>query len=166
MAPWLNHFEERSGKAISATAVPGGTCSKMTCWKLDLHLCSPPLADCKPPCQNRGSCSRPHTCVCRSGFQGSRCEELAPEQVYIRDGGSLRRVQPGTNPFQRDQPWRRPSATHRVQAPQPAATRQPLHAVWVIQLCFTTFFYYIQKELSALMTCALFLVCFQHKKRD
>uniref|UniRef100_A0A3B4THE6 Latent-transforming growth factor beta-binding protein 2 n=1 Tax=Seriola dumerili TaxID=41447 RepID=A0A3B4THE6_SERDU len=65
--------------------------------------------DCQPPCQNRGSCSRPHTCVCRSGFQGPRCEEVAPEQVYIHDGGALRRVRPGTNPFQKDQPRRRPS---------------------------------------------------------
>ncbi|TKS86494.1 Latent-transforming growth factor beta-binding protein 2 [Collichthys lucidus] len=88
-------------------------------------------ADCQPPCQNRGSCSRPHTCVCRSGFQGPRCEEVAPEQVYIRDGGGLRRVQPGSNPFQRDQPRRRPSErqaidTTKVQTPRPATTRQPV----------------------------------------
>lgn len=90
--------------------------------------------DCQPPCQNRGSCSRPHTCVCRSGFQGSHCEEVAPEQVYVRDGGGLRRVRPGTNPFQRDQPQRRPSDrqainTTKTQTPRPAATRQPAHSV-------------------------------------
>ncbi|KAI9516051.1 hypothetical protein NQZ68_020579 [Dissostichus eleginoides] len=90
----------------------------------------PAISDCQPPCQNRGSCSRPQTCVCRSGFQGPRCEEVAPEQVYIRDGGALRRVQPGTNPFQRDQPRRRPSErqaidTTKVQTPRPATTRLP-----------------------------------------
>uniref|UniRef100_A0A7N5ZT40 Latent transforming growth factor beta binding protein 2 n=1 Tax=Anabas testudineus TaxID=64144 RepID=A0A7N5ZT40_ANATE len=72
-----------------------------------ISICALFSADCQPPCQNRGSCSRPHTCVCRSGFQGPRCEEVAPEQVYIRDRGSLRRIQPGTNPFQKDQPQRR-----------------------------------------------------------
>ncbi|KAM9709087.1 latent-transforming growth factor beta-binding protein 2-like [Menidia menidia] len=88
--------------------------------------------DCQPPCQNRGSCSRPHTCVCRSGFQGPRCEEVAPEQVYIRERGTLRRVQPGASLFQRDQPQRRPSERHatditKVQSPRPATTRQPSH---------------------------------------
>ncbi|XP_072221124.1 latent-transforming growth factor beta-binding protein 2-like isoform X2 [Leuresthes tenuis] len=88
--------------------------------------------DCQPPCQNRGSCSRPQTCVCRSGFQGPRCEEVAPEQVYIRERGTLRRIQPGTNPFQRDKPQRRPSERHatdttKVQTPRPATTKQPVH---------------------------------------
>lgn len=88
--------------------------------------------DCQPPCQNRGSCSRPHTCVCRSGFQGPRCEEVAPEQVYIRERGALRRIQPGASPFQRDQPQRRPSERHatdttKVQIPRPATTKQPAH---------------------------------------
>ncbi|KAM8914977.1 latent-transforming growth factor beta-binding protein 2-like isoform 2-T2 [Spinachia spinachia] len=89
--------------------------------------------DCQPPCQNRGSCSRPQTCVCRSGFQGPRCEEATPEQVYVRDGGALRRVQPGSNPFQKDQPRRRPSerpgVAAKVQAPRPATTRQPVTQV-------------------------------------
>lgn len=37
MVPWLNQF-----KVFSATApsYKGGTCSNMTCWKFDLHLCS------------------------------------------------------------------------------------------------------------------------------
>ncbi|XP_015249579.1 PREDICTED: latent-transforming growth factor beta-binding protein 2 isoform X1 [Cyprinodon variegatus] len=86
--------------------------------------------DCQPPCQNRGSCSRPHTCVCRSGFQGPRCEEVAPEQVYIRERGALRRIQPGTKPFQRDLPQKRPSErqvadTIKVQTPRPVTTKQP-----------------------------------------
>ncbi|CAL8291112.1 unnamed protein product, partial [Gadus morhua 'NCC'] len=89
--------------------------------------------DCQPACQNRGSCSRPHTCVCRSGFQGARCEEVTPEQVYIRDGGALRRVKPGTNPFQKDQARRRPAERQapdsaRARSPLTASTKAPLHA--------------------------------------
>ncbi|GAB5573029.1 latent-transforming growth factor beta-binding protein 2 [Prionailurus iriomotensis] len=39
-------------------------------------------AVCQPPCQNRGSCSRPQLCVCRSGFRGARCEEVIPEEEF------------------------------------------------------------------------------------
>ncbi|KAJ8288856.1 hypothetical protein COCON_G00015150 [Conger conger] len=92
--------------------------------------------DCQPPCQNRGSCSRPHTCVCRSGFQGAHCEEVAPEQVYIRSGTSraLMPVRPGSGPQQQQR--RRPSERQaadsasggRAQTPRPQApvTRPPL----------------------------------------
>ncbi|XP_036928242.1 latent-transforming growth factor beta-binding protein 2-like [Acanthopagrus latus] len=127
----------RPSSASARRLVGPNVCGGQQCcsgWALapGTNRCIKP--DCQPPCQNRGSCSRPQTCVCRSGFQGPRCEELAPEQVYIRDGGGLRRVQPGTNPFQRDQPRRRPSErqaidTTRVQTPRPATTRQPVHTV-------------------------------------
>ncbi|KAJ8341540.1 hypothetical protein SKAU_G00338310 [Synaphobranchus kaupii] len=96
--------------------------------------------DCQPPCQNRGSCSRPHTCVCRSGFQGAHCEEVAPEQVYIRTGSSRTHmpVRPGsaTHPQQRRRTGERQTGASasasgsgsRAQTPRPQApvTRQPL----------------------------------------
>uniref|UniRef100_A0A8C6MKY7 Latent-transforming growth factor beta-binding protein 1 n=1 Tax=Nothobranchius furzeri TaxID=105023 RepID=A0A8C6MKY7_NOTFU len=75
-----------------------------------------------------GSCSRPHTCVCRSGFQGPRCEEVTPEQVYIHERGTLRRIEPGTNPFQKDQQQRRPpsdtqSGTSRTVKRYPSSSK-------------------------------------------
>ncbi|XP_077394293.1 latent-transforming growth factor beta-binding protein 2-like isoform X2 [Festucalex cinctus] len=125
----------KSGTANSRRLVRPNVCGGQQCcsgWAVapGTNRCIKP--DCQPPCQNRGSCSRPHTCVCRSGFQGPRCEEVAPEQVYIHDRGSLRRVQPGSNPFQRDQPRRRPAERQaidstKVQTPRPATTRQPVH---------------------------------------
>ncbi|XP_067848101.1 latent-transforming growth factor beta-binding protein 2-like [Heptranchias perlo] len=60
-------------------------CGRQCCsgWTVSpgANRCIKPVCD--PPCQNRGSCSRPQLCVCRSGFQGSRCEEIVPEQPYI-----------------------------------------------------------------------------------
>ncbi|GAA6213685.1 latent-transforming growth factor beta-binding protein 2 [Lates japonicus] len=72
-------------------------------------------------------------CVAQAS-RGPAVRRWPPEQVYIRDGGGLRRVQPGTNPFQRDQPRRRPSErqaidTTKVQTPRPVTTRQPVHTV-------------------------------------
>uniref|UniRef100_A0A452HKU1 Latent transforming growth factor beta binding protein 2 n=1 Tax=Gopherus agassizii TaxID=38772 RepID=A0A452HKU1_9SAUR len=52
-----------------------------------------PPAVCDPPCQNKGSCSRPQLCICRSGFQGAQCEEVVPERVY-HPPGSVAALQP------------------------------------------------------------------------
>uniref|UniRef100_A0A8C0VAM5 Latent-transforming growth factor beta-binding protein 1 n=1 Tax=Cyanistes caeruleus TaxID=156563 RepID=A0A8C0VAM5_CYACU len=57
-------------------------------------------AVCDPPCQNRGSCSRPQVCTCRSGFQGFRCEEVVPEQEY-HPPGAVAAFQPPTSSLRR-----------------------------------------------------------------
>ncbi|XP_039598234.1 latent-transforming growth factor beta-binding protein 2-like isoform X2 [Polypterus senegalus] len=75
-----------STRRLAGPNVCGGHCCSGWAVAPGSNRCIKP--DCNPPCQNRGSCSRPQTCVCRSGFQGSRCEEKAPEQVYIPSGTS------------------------------------------------------------------------------
>ncbi|XP_072424321.1 latent-transforming growth factor beta-binding protein 2-like isoform X1 [Chiloscyllium punctatum] len=65
--------------------IGANVCGRQCCsgWTVSpgTNRCIKPVCD--PPCQNRGSCSRPQLCVCRSGFQGSRCEEIVPEQPYM-----------------------------------------------------------------------------------
>ncbi|KPP70786.1 latent-transforming growth factor beta-binding protein 2-like, partial [Scleropages formosus] len=68
---------------------------------------------------------------CRNNFGirgelGARCEEVAPEQVYVRAGNSrmLRPLQPSRTP---QQP-RRQASDSPATGPQAAATRQPLSA--------------------------------------
>ncbi|KAM6917617.1 latent-transforming growth factor beta-binding protein 2-like [Lycodopsis pacificus] len=128
----VNRWQSSTRRLVGPNVCGGQQCCSGWALAPGTNRCIKP--DCQPPCQNRGSCSRPQTCVCRSGFQGPRCEEVTPEQVYIRDGGALRRVQPGTNPFQKDQPRRRPSErqaidTTKVQTPRPATSRQPVTQV-------------------------------------
>ncbi|XP_067830905.1 LOW QUALITY PROTEIN: latent-transforming growth factor beta-binding protein 4-like [Heptranchias perlo] len=60
-------------RAVSLN-VCGGECC--TGWVLGPRTgkCTKPV--CSPRCQNGGLCRRPHTCVCRLGFQGPRCETV------------------------------------------------------------------------------------------
>ncbi|XP_078090470.1 latent-transforming growth factor beta-binding protein 2-like isoform X2 [Mustelus asterias] len=79
-------------RAPSRRLIGANVCGRQCCsgWTVSpgTNRCIKPVCD--PPCQNRGSCSRPQLCVCRSGFQGSRCEEIAPEQPYIPHAFSSR----------------------------------------------------------------------------
>uniref|UniRef100_A0A8C3GV99 Latent transforming growth factor beta binding protein 2 n=1 Tax=Corvus moneduloides TaxID=1196302 RepID=A0A8C3GV99_CORMO len=92
---------------------------------------SPPCvaqqAVCDPPCQNKGSCSRPQVCTCRSGFQGFRCEEVVPEQEY-HPPGAVAAFQPPTSSLRR-----RTSTIGRDASPQGAQAPIPRHVPAVIQ---------------------------------
>ncbi|XP_058511340.1 latent-transforming growth factor beta-binding protein 2 [Ochotona princeps] len=65
---------------LTGRNVCGGQCCPGWTRANSTNHCLKPV--CEPPCQNRGSCSRPQLCVCRSGFRGARCEELIPEEEF------------------------------------------------------------------------------------
>uniref|UniRef100_A0A674J4E0 Latent-transforming growth factor beta-binding protein 2 n=1 Tax=Terrapene triunguis TaxID=2587831 RepID=A0A674J4E0_9SAUR len=82
-----------------------------------------PPAVCDPPCQNKGSCSRPQLCICRSGFQGTQCEEVVPERVY-HPPGSVAALQPPAGSL-----LKRAGSAEREGSPRGAQTpilQQPL----------------------------------------
>lgn len=79
------HVRKGPGKVLSLGQKPLEC--KMGGWSYGTWPCchhSLPVSSavCQPPCQNRGSCSRPQLCVCRSGFRGARCEEVIPEEEF------------------------------------------------------------------------------------
>ncbi|XP_055496106.1 latent-transforming growth factor beta-binding protein 2-like isoform X2 [Leucoraja erinacea] len=84
--------QNQGRRAPSRRLIGPNVCGKQCCsgWSVSqsTNRCMKPVCD--PPCQNRGSCSRPQVCVCRSGFRGSRCEEVVPEQPYNPRGLSSR----------------------------------------------------------------------------
>ncbi|KAM7155880.1 latent-transforming growth factor beta-binding protein 2 isoform 1-T1 [Molossus nigricans] len=65
---------------LTGRNVCGGKCCPGWTTANSTNHCIKPV--CQPPCQNRGSCSRPQLCVCRSGFRGARCEEVIPEEEF------------------------------------------------------------------------------------
>ncbi|CAH2314059.1 latent-transforming growth factor beta-binding 1-like [Pelobates cultripes] len=40
-------------------------------------------AICTPRCKNGGLCKKPQTCVCKSGFVGTRCEKRTSSSIHI-----------------------------------------------------------------------------------
>ncbi|XP_061467717.1 latent-transforming growth factor beta-binding protein 2 isoform X2 [Rhineura floridana] len=75
---------QNSRSRMAGPNVCGGQCCSGWTTAPGTNRCIKPVCD--PPCQNKGSCSRPQLCVCRSGFRGSRCEEVVPEQEYHPPG--------------------------------------------------------------------------------
>ncbi|XP_063118452.1 latent-transforming growth factor beta-binding protein 2 isoform X4 [Rattus norvegicus] len=65
---------------LTGRNVCGGQCCPGWTTSNSTNHCIKPV--CQPPCQNRGSCSRPQLCICRSGFRGARCEEVIPEEEF------------------------------------------------------------------------------------
>ncbi|XP_073923640.1 latent-transforming growth factor beta-binding protein 2 isoform X2 [Castor canadensis] len=67
-------------RRLTGRNICGGQCCPGWTTANSTNYCIKPV--CQPPCQNRGSCSRPQLCICRSGFRGARCEEVIPEEEF------------------------------------------------------------------------------------
>uniref|UniRef100_A0A8C3Q4P9 Latent-transforming growth factor beta-binding protein 1 n=1 Tax=Geospiza parvula TaxID=87175 RepID=A0A8C3Q4P9_GEOPR len=134
---------QRQGSGLKARVVPRAkepsgrgrmagpnVCGRQCCpgWTTapGTNRCIKPVCD--PPCQNKGSCSRPQVCTCRSGFQGSRCEEVVPEQEYHPPGAAAAAFQPPTGSLRR-----RTSTIGRDASPHGAQAPIPRHVPAVIQ---------------------------------
>ncbi|XP_054944591.1 latent-transforming growth factor beta-binding protein 2 isoform X2 [Physeter macrocephalus] len=107
---------------LTGRNVCGGQCCPGWTTANSTNHCIKPV--CQPPCQNRGSCSRPQLCVCRSGFRGARCEEVIPEEEFDPQNSRLapRRSAEGSPNLRRSSAARE-STTARARPPAP---RPPL----------------------------------------
>uniref|UniRef100_A0A8D0WFK5 Latent-transforming growth factor beta-binding protein 2 n=1 Tax=Sus scrofa TaxID=9823 RepID=A0A8D0WFK5_PIG len=109
---------------LTGRNVCGGQCCPGWTTANSTNHCIKPV--CQPPCQNRGSCSRPQLCVCRSGFRGARCEEVIPEEEFDPQNSrpAPRRSAEGSPNLRRSSAARESStARMRPPAPQPPPAR-------------------------------------------
>ncbi|XP_043775587.1 latent-transforming growth factor beta-binding protein 2 isoform X2 [Cervus elaphus] len=107
---------------LTGRNVCGGQCCPGWTTANSTNHCIKPV--CQPPCQNRGSCSRPQLCVCRSGFRGARCEEVIPEEEFDPQNSrpAPRRSAEGP-PNLRRSSVARESTTARARPPAPQPQR-------------------------------------------
>ncbi|XP_064316447.1 latent-transforming growth factor beta-binding protein 2 isoform X5 [Phalacrocorax carbo] len=130
----LDHSGQRQGSGLRARVAgrakePSGRgrmagpniCGRQCCpgWTTapGTNHCIKPVCD--PPCQNKGSCSRPQVCTCRSGFQGSRCEEVVPEQEYHPPSAAAAFQPPASSLRRRTSMAGRDASLRGAQAPVP-----------------------------------------------
>uniref|UniRef100_A0A7N5KNI9 Latent-transforming growth factor beta-binding protein 2 n=1 Tax=Ailuropoda melanoleuca TaxID=9646 RepID=A0A7N5KNI9_AILME len=108
---------------LTGRNVCGGQCCPGWTTANSTNHCIKPV--CQPPCQNRGSCSRPQLCVCRSGFRGARCEEVIPEEEFDPQNSrpAPRRSAEGSPNLRRSSAAREITTTPRARS---LASQQPL----------------------------------------
>ncbi|XP_045679202.1 latent-transforming growth factor beta-binding protein 2 isoform X2 [Phyllostomus hastatus] len=111
-------------RRLTGRNVCGGKCCPGWTTANSTSHCIKPV--CQPPCQNRGSCSRPQLCVCRSGFRGAHCEEVIPEEEFDPQNSrpAPRRSAEGSPNLRRSSPAREDTAARpRPVTPQPPPAR-------------------------------------------